>query len=156
MRTTNPIMGYGPDTPKAMMTSGSRTRIVPSYFVRQKLNEPVKMEVAFKLDTQNYPIGFEAGISRKPLNALPSYPLRGYRAVWELRDRDGKLLKHGQQGLQDLEQTERFTAAWPEDDFVKETLTLRVVDPQGYDVAMRAIDAVNGRFGGENPVPATK
>lgn len=127
----------------------------PSYYVWQKLNEPVNIGLVLKLDAENYPIGFVANVRRKPLNALPSYPLRGYEAVWELRDRDGNLLKQGRQALPDLEQTQTITAIWPKEEFARETLTLNILDPQGYGVAERALDAVNGRFGGEQPTRDT-
>lgn len=125
----------------------------PSFFVWQKLNEPVLMEASWKKNDAQDPIGFELHVCRKPLELLPSYPLRDYLAVWEFRDRDGKLLKQGQQPLPDLEQAQRISAEWTAPaDFVKGTLMVKILDPQGEVAAQLSMDVVKGAFGGE-PVP---
>ena len=122
----------------------------PSFFVWQKLNEPVKVDAVWRKTRNQMPVGFEAHVSRKPLDSLPSYPLHGYLAVWEYRDQRGTLLQHGQQQLPDLEQIQTVSADWAAGwDFFKATLTIKILDPRGEPTADISLDAANVGFGGE-------
>ncbi len=121
----------------------------PSFFVWQKINEPVRMEAAWKKDKAQDTVGFSLHVVRKPIASLPSYPLHDYMAVWELRDRYGNLLQHGRQTLPDLEQMQTVSADWSaQQDTMKDTLTVKILDPQGEVAGELSLDAVKGVFGG--------
>jgi beta-galactosidase/beta-glucuronidase len=128
----------------------------PSFFVWQKINEPVLMQATWKKNQGQNTVGFELRVARKPIESLPSYPLRDYVAMWELRDRDGTLVQHGQQALPDLEQPQTILADWSaQQDSAKDTLTVKILDPQGEVAGQMSMDAIQGVFGGE-PVPESK
>jgi hypothetical protein len=55
----------------------------------RELNAPATMELSWSpLTTYTPPSGFSASIGRRPESSIPSYPLQGYKAVWEVWDDD--------------------------------------------------------------------
>jgi hypothetical protein len=91
-----------------------------------------------------------------PFQSLPSYPLHDYVAMWELRDRDGKLVQHGRQAFSDLERPQSVQAdGSAQQDCPKDTLTVKILDLQGEVAVQMSMDAIKGDFGGE-PVPEYK
>jgi beta-glucuronidase len=58
----------------------------PSYYVWRELNVPAHVDLDWTYDRSQAPAGFKATIARRGEDEMPSYALRGYRVVWELRD----------------------------------------------------------------------
>jgi beta-glucuronidase len=74
----------------------------PSYQVWRQINSPATIEITWKHGPSHAPNGFAATITPNTREHLPSYPLRGYRLSWEVRDQDSQLVASGEQTFADL------------------------------------------------------
>jgi beta-glucuronidase len=107
----------------------------PSYGVWRELNRPARLAVAWARDQASRPVGFKATIERRSPAELPSYDLRGYRAEWEMRDHDGRLLAAGSKDLPVIGPPATVDGSWPVSSSREVRLSLRVVRPTGFVVA---------------------
>ena len=57
----------------------------PSYDVWREENAPARIQSAWVRGPKGQPIGFKATVERRGPEEIPSYELRGYDAIWEVR-----------------------------------------------------------------------
>ena len=124
----------------------------PSFYEWQKINAPARIKLEWRY-RGNTPSGFRASISRRAAGELPSYTLRGYRAEWELRGYDGKVLAAGEKNLDDIGAGQTIEAAAPGGSSRSLSLVVRLVRPTGFIAASETLDwwqALDGGYSVED------
>jgi beta-glucuronidase len=122
----------------------------PSFWAWEKRNQPVNFSNAkWVYDGKGNRVGFEVGLSGRPLDEIPSYPLRNSLVRWELRDRDGSLLANGEQPLPDLQQATLVRGTWAAGASLPLHLQITVLDAKGNSEAATALDAYPLNFSGQ-------
>ncbi len=122
----------------------------PSYKVWQELNSPAHVRVEWQYDAQRRPVGFRARIARRGPDELPSYPLRDYRAVWEVRDNDNTKIAGEAKSLPEIGPPQSLEATWPASASKSMRLTLWLYRPTGFVAAEKTLDWWEARSGGLN------
>lgn len=114
----------------------------PSFWVWEKRNQPVIFSnEKWIFDEKGNRVGFEVGLSGRPLEEMPSYPLRNSTVKWELRDRDGNMLASGEQAVPDLRQAVLVRGAWAVSASPPLHLQITFLDAKGDAGAATALDA---------------
>ncbi len=104
----------------------------PSFFAWQKRTSPAILKAKWKYSNWYQASGFELTIRRKPLTAIPSYSLKNYTLLWELRDGDGKLLHDGRLELADMEDEQTLKTDWKGDSSGHHaSLRFTLINPRG-------------------------
>jgi beta-glucuronidase len=123
----------------------------PSFAVWEKRNQPVVFaNEKWVYDAKGNRTGFEAGLSGRPLDEMPSYPLCDSVVGWELRDRDGNLLASGQQPVPDLQQPVLVRGAWAADPSLPLHLQIAFLDAKGDVEGATALDAYPANSSGQS------
>ncbi len=122
----------------------------PSYKVWQELNTPARLSVQWLYDVQGRPVGFRATVARRGPDEIPSYTLRDYRVVWELRDNDSTRVAGGTAGLQEIGPPQSVVSNWPASASKSLRLTFKVYRPTGFVAAEKTLDWWEARSGGLN------
>jgi beta-glucuronidase len=105
----------------------------PSYFLWRELNAPATIALSWNpLTTYTPPAGFRATIARRGEAEIPSYELRGYRAVWEAWDDDDLRIGGGEQMLPDIGAASTVEAAWQVPTTKSVRLVVRLYRPTGF------------------------
>lgn len=108
----------------------------PSYDAWRKLNAPATITASFN-DWYKVPTAFTMTVKSHTESQLPSYSLRDYRVVWELRDERQKLIASDEQTFSQLS-SETIQASWkPTGHESKLTLHIRLIRPTGFVAAER-------------------
>ena len=126
----------------------------PSYQAWQERNSPARLSLAFTRSDGYRPDGFRATIERRGPGELPSYELRGYRALWEARDHEGTLLASGSRELPVIGAPQVIEGVWPPGSSRELKLTLRLLRPTGFVAAEKEERWWEGRSGGLSPEDA--
>jgi beta-glucuronidase len=122
----------------------------PSFWVWEKRNQPVIFSnEKWIYDDKGNRIGFEAGLSGRPVEEMPSYPLRDSSVRWELRDRDGNVLANGEQSISDLRQATHVRGAWAVSASLPLHLQITFLDAKGDAEGATALDAYPLNFSGQ-------
>jgi beta-glucuronidase len=122
----------------------------PSFWVWEKRNQPVIFSnEKWISDKQGNRVGFEVGLSGRPLEEMPSYPLRNSTVKWELRDRDGNMLASGEQAIPDLRQAVLVRGAWAVGASLPLHLQITFQDAKGDAEAATVLDAYPLSFSGQ-------
>ncbi len=129
---------------------------LPSYEAWRERNSPARLELAWTRGADGRPTGFHATVARRPPTEIPSYELRGYRAVWEARDHDGTLLASGSSELPVIGDPAKLDGSWPRTTSREVRLTFRVLRPTGFVAAERLERWWEPRSGGLSPEEARK
>ena len=87
----------------------------PSFYAWENRTSPAELKPKWKYGKWYEVGGFEVVAGRRPINELPSYPLKDYKLHWELRDRDNKLLRQGEFDLPNVDQQQTLHAEWQGD-----------------------------------------
>jgi hypothetical protein len=122
----------------------------PSYEYWRELNCPVHVNLLWDCST-NYPyapLGFTAGITRRDLSELPSYPIRGYRVAWEAHNELGDVLGTGEQVVDDPSSIE-VSGKWDWKNARGIDLTLKVYRPTGFSAYEKLLTWRNPIAGGQ-------
>jgi hypothetical protein len=128
----------------------------PSFWVWEKRNQPVIFSnEKWIYDEKGNRVGFEVGLSDRPLEEMPSYPLRNSTVQWELRGGDGNLLASGEQAVPDLRQAVLVRGAWAAGASLPLHLQITFLDAKGDAAAATALDAYPLHFNGP-PIEDTK
>jgi hypothetical protein len=120
----------------------------PSYKVWRELNSPAKISLQWQYDSARRPVGFRAGIERRAPDEIPSYTLRDYRVVWEVRDNDSTRVAGGEKTLGEIGPPQSLEASWPASPSKSLRLTLRLFRPTGFLAAKKLLDWWEPRSGG--------
>jgi beta-glucuronidase len=120
----------------------------PSYKVWQELNSPARLRVEWNYDPQRRPAGFHATIERRRPDEIPSYTLRDYRLVWELRDNDNNKLSSGEKTLPEIGPPQTLDANWLPQATKSLRLNLRLYRPTGFVAGEKTLDWWEPRSGG--------
>ncbi len=122
----------------------------PSYFVWKELNSAARIEAKFTGDWYGVRNGFSATIRQRSSGELPSYPLRGYRVHWELRDQDNTLVASGDRDLPNLERPEVVEGNWEaKSSLTSLKLAIRLISPAGLVAAEKDVDWMLPASGGQ-------
>jgi beta-glucuronidase len=122
----------------------------PSFGVWEKRNQPIIFSnEKWIYDGKGNRVGFEAGLSGRPLHEMPSYPLRDNSVRWELRDRDGNLLASGDQPIPDLQRAARVRGTWAASASLPLHLQITFLDAKGDAEGATALDAYPLHFSGQ-------
>jgi beta-glucuronidase len=122
----------------------------PSFWVWEKRNQPVLFSrEKWIYDDQGNRVGFEAGLSERSLDEIPSYPLRDGIVRWELRDRDGSLLASGEQPVPDLHQAALVRGTWAAGASLPLHLQIAFLDAKGDAAGATALDAYAANSSGQ-------
>lgn len=79
----------------------------PSYYVWKEMTAPATISVLWN-NKQAVPASFRVTVKPKPLDSLPSYPLRNYELRWEIYD-DTKLVTQGERELANVNSTQSLS-----------------------------------------------
>jgi beta-glucuronidase len=123
----------------------------PSFAVWEKRNRPVIFaNEQWIYDGKGNRVGFEVSVSGRPLNEIPSYPVKDGVVRWELRNRDGNLLANGEQTVPDLRQASLARGSWAS---VEPSLPLHLqitfLDAKGDAESATVLDAYPLNFSGQ-------
>jgi hypothetical protein len=122
----------------------------PSFWVWEKRNQPVIFSnQKWVYDGNGNRIGFEAWVSARPLDQMPSYPLRHGLVTWELRDRDGNTLASGEQAIPDLQQAVLVRGTWAAGASLPLHLQIAFLDAKENSEATTVLDAYPLNFSGQ-------
>ena len=122
----------------------------PSFWVWEKRNQPVIFSnQKWVYDGNGNRIGFEAGVSARPLDEMPSYPLRHGLVTWELRDRDGNALATGVQAIPDLHEAVLVRGTWAAGASLPLHLQIAFLDAKENSEATTVLDAYPLNFSGQ-------
>ena len=119
----------------------------PSYSVWKEENAPARLTLEWKAGSP-VPTGFHATVSRRGAGEIPSFELRGYRFVWELRDADGQTIGKGDVALQNIGPPQIVDASWKSSDNRALQLNTRLVRPTGFIAAEKKLLWWEPRSGG--------
>lgn len=120
----------------------------PSYGAWKDAAAPARVQLAWRYDAQRKPVGFKATVSRRPATEIPSYDLRGYRAAWEARDVDGRLVASGDAPLPTIGAPAIVEGSWTASPSRALDLRLRVFRSTGFAAAEAALRFWEPRPGG--------
>jgi len=122
----------------------------PSFAVWEKRNRPVIFaSEKWVYDGKGNHVSFEVSLSGRSLNEMPSYTLRDGMVRWELRDRHGNLLVHGEQPVPDLRHTSLVQGNWAEGPSPPLHLQVTFLDAKGDAQAATALDPYPLNFSGQ-------
>lgn len=119
----------------------------PSFDLWKAENSPAEARAKFLFDGYA-PSGFSADISRRGEDTLPSYPLHGYRAVWEVRDNAQNLVARGTRAFGDIGSPRHIEIPFKAPGATSLRLTFRLVRPTGYTAFEKTVDWSSGPAGG--------
>jgi len=88
-------------------------------------------------------------VSARPLDEMPSYPLRHGLVTWELRDRDGNALASGEQAIPDLEHAVLVRGTWAAGASLPLHLQIAFLDAKENSEATTVLDAYPLNFSGQ-------
>jgi len=120
----------------------------PSYDLWKAENSPAEARVRFLFDG-SAPSGFSATVSRRGENTLPSYPLYGYRAVWDVRDDLHNLIAHGARAFGDIGSPRHIEVPFKASGARALRLTFKLMRPTGYTAYEQFVDWSAGTSGGD-------
>ncbi len=122
----------------------------PSFWVWEKRNQPVIFSnEKWIYDEKSNRVGFEVGLSGRPMDEIPSYPLRNSTVKWELRDRDGNVLASGEQAVDDLRQAVLVRGGWAVSTSLPLHLQITFLDAKGDAEGATALDAYSLNVDGQ-------
>ena len=121
----------------------------PSFDLWKEENSPAHVQLRF-LYAGGAPAGLSATVSRRGENDLPSYPLHGYRAVWEVRDETRKLITSGSRSFGDIGSPRHIEVPFRAPGAKALHLTIKLVRPTGYTASEQTIDWSSGPSGGDS------
>lgn len=122
----------------------------PSFWVWEKRNQPVIFSnEKWVYDGKGNRVGFEVGLSGRPLDEIPSYPLRDSVVRWELRDRDGNVLASGEQPVPNLQQAALVRGTWAAGTSLPLHLQITLLDAKGDAEGATALDAYPANSSGQ-------
>jgi len=121
----------------------------PSFDLWKEENSPAHVQLRF-LYAGGAPSGLSATVSRRGENDLPSYPLHGYRAVWEVRDETRKLITSGSRSFGDIGSPRHIEVPFRAPGAKALHLTIKLVRPTGYTASEQTIDWSSGPSGGDS------
>ena len=120
----------------------------PSFELWKTENSPAEVRVRFLFDGMA-PAGFSATVSRRGEETLPSYPLHGYRAVWEVRDNARNLVAGGTRAFGDIGSPRHLEIPFKAAGATALHLTFKLVRPTGYTALEKTVEWSSGLSGGE-------
>ncbi len=120
----------------------------PSYEVWKEVNSPARISIEWDYDSAGLPIGFHTTIQRRRPDEIPSYTLRQYRVVWELRDNDGQKITGDEKSLPEIGPPQSVKANWQPPSTRALTLRLTVLRPTGFVAAEKVLTWWQPRAGG--------
>lgn len=120
----------------------------PSFDLWKEENSPARAVVQFLYD-HGVPSGLSATVSRRGENDLPSYPLHGYRAVWEVRDDRLNLVAKGSRAFGDIGSPRHIEAGFKAPGVRALHLTFKLVRATGATAYEQSVDWSAGTAGGE-------
>ncbi len=114
----------------------------PSFAAWEKRNEPVRFSgERWVYDRDGARVGFEAALSGRGPEQIPSYPLRDGLAKWDLRDRDGNVLATGEQRVPDMQEAGTLRGSWAAGPPAPLHLHITFVDAKGDAEGSAVLDA---------------
>ena len=119
----------------------------PSYSVWKEENTPARLLLEWKKGSPA-PAGFQAVVCRRMAREIPSYELRGYRLVWDVRGGDDQLIDSGDKVLPDLGPDQKVEVSWAVPSSRSLTLSVRLVRPTGFVAAEKKLLWWDPRSGG--------
>jgi beta-glucuronidase len=119
----------------------------PSYDAWREETAPARVRVNWVRDSADRPIGFRATVERRSAGEIPSYDLRGYAAVWEVRKPDGSLVAESQTALPTIGAPASVEGSWAASSSPGLELRFRVLRPTGFEAAAIRINS-------SSPAPA--
>ena len=120
----------------------------PSYEVWKELNSPAHLSLEWVFDRDRRPTGFRATIERRRADEIPSYTLRGYQAVFEVRDNDNNKVAGSTMSLPDIGPAQSVADNWQPTASKSLKLTLRLIRPTGFIATEKVLDWWEPRTGG--------
>ncbi|MEA1673146.1 glycoside hydrolase family 2 protein [Nitrospirillum sp. BR 11163] len=123
----------------------------PSYLAWEQRNRPLTASAGWQVGKDGLD-GFHALVRRAAPDALPSYPLVGYRARWIVADDTGAVLARGEQPLDGLDQGAAINARW-QPKAGGAVLTLDVYTPGGVKAGGTTLDYAPLRLGSAHYPP---
>ena len=121
----------------------------PSYYAWREENAPAHLQLEWK-GGDTVPAGFQATISRRSPEELPSYELRNYRLDWEVRDADSRLVSAGDKLLPAIGTAQTLESAWPTPATRSLQLRVRLMRPTGFVAVEQSLLWWDPRSGGLN------
>jgi beta-galactosidase/beta-glucuronidase len=122
----------------------------PSYQAWRELNSPAHLHLEWQYDSNRRVVGFRASIERRGAHEIPSYPLRDYRAAWEVRDDDNSKVAGDEKALPEIGPPQSVEGSWQPSPSKSLHLTLRLYRPSGFIAGEKALDWWEPRSGGMN------
>jgi beta-glucuronidase len=121
----------------------------PSFDLWKQENSPARVQVRFLYDG-GMPAGLSATVARREESDLPSYPLHGYRAVWEVRDDTRKLITSGARSFGEIGSARHIEVPFKAPGAKTLHLTFKLVRPTGYTAYEQSVDWSSGPSGGDS------
>jgi beta-glucuronidase len=115
----------------------------PSYDVWREASSPARIQATWTRNSAGQPTGFSAAVERRGAGEIPSYDLRGYEAVWEVRTPDGALVAQGKTALPTIGAPAKVEGAWAASPAVGLELRLRLLRPTGFMAAELRMDSLS-------------
>jgi beta-glucuronidase len=119
----------------------------PSYYVWREENAPAHLTLDWKAGSP-VPTGFHATVSRREPGELPSYDLRGYQLIWEVRDGDSQLISSGEKTMPDMGPRQTVDANWQALTSRSLQLSVRLIRPTGFVAVEKKLHWWDPRSGG--------
>lgn len=120
----------------------------PSFDLWKEENSPAQVRLQFLFDG-GAPSGLSATVSRRGEDDLPSYPLHGYRAVWEVRDDLRNLITGGSRSFGDIGSPRHIELPFKAPGARALRLSFKLVRPTGYTAYERTVEWSAGTNGGD-------
>jgi beta-glucuronidase len=120
----------------------------PSFDLWKEENSPAQVQLRF-LYASGAPAGLSATVSRRAENDLPSYPLHGYRAVWEVRDDQRNLIANGSRAFGDIGSPRHIEVPFKAPGAKALHLTFKLVRFTGFTAYEQSVDWSAGSSGGD-------
>jgi beta-galactosidase/beta-glucuronidase len=120
----------------------------PSFDLWKEENSPAQVRLQFLFDA-GAPAGLSVTVSRRAENDLPSYPLHGYRAVWEVRDETRNLIMGGSRSFGDIGSPRHIEVPFNAPGARALHLSFKLMRPTGYTAYERSVDWSAGASGGD-------
>jgi len=120
----------------------------PSYDVWREENAPARISVMLAKDAKGFPSGFTAVVERRRPDEIPSYELRGYRALWEARDVDHRLVASGDVVLALIGSPATVEGRWESTTSRALTVHIQLLRPTGFVAAEKTETWWEPRSGG--------
>ncbi len=103
----------------------------PSYEAWKRRNAPACASVRWN-EVYTAPTEARVAITPRGETELPSYPLRGYRAAWDVQDDDNRVLTSGSASLEEGGESQEIVITWPKVATKAVRLHLRLLRPTGF------------------------